>query len=146
PGSERKRLPGAVARARTGGPAGRNDPSLWGLRSAERHAKPKSSAAEDRARVPRDAGGPPVVLLACGSAFDLVDDADGARDLEPGEMLAAVVAQLRVAGLPVSSQRDDGADPLAEPLVGGGDHDGVGDIRVGFEDGLHLFGVDLLPA
>src|SRR5690606_8903725 len=77
--------------------------------------------------------GPRVVGLAARRALHLVDEEQGLGHLVPGEVLVAVGAEVLEGGRGALPGLDDGGDPLAPPLVGDADDDGVEHARVGLE-------------
>ena len=73
---------------------------------------------------------PAVVGLPTRRALDGLDHVQLAGHLVPGDVAAAVDLDLVERGDPLAPGLDDGGHPLAPPLVGGTDHDGVEHVRV----------------
>src|SRR5690606_3060447 len=92
-----------------------------------------------------DLCGPPVIRLTGRGTLHLLDEGINPGDLVAGQVLAAVSVELLLRRRPPVGL-DDGGDATAPALVGDAGDDRVIDVRVSFEDGLDLLGVDLLPA
>ena len=89
----------------------------------------------------------PVVGLAARVARHLVDEVELPRHLVAGDLGAAVLDELVEGGRArPGAGSHDGGDPLAPPLVGDADDEGVEHLRVGLQRRLDLLGVDLLAA
>src|SRR4029077_7185500 len=84
--------------------------------------------------------------LAGGGLGQLVDEGEGAGDLEVGELLAAEVAELVGGAGRATAQHHVGVRGLAPALAGDADDAGLEDRGMAEQHPLHLHGRDVLAA
>src|SRR3979409_2149712 len=113
--------------------------SQWGS------GPPRRSAVDPRAGL-RNRGRPPVVRFAGGVALDPPHQAHGAGDLVAGQRATGVGLHVFEGDGHAVARCEQGADPLAPPVVGHADDEAVFDVGMGFEYAFDLVWIDLFAA